>query len=98
MPGFAVLSCTPCKVHCFLGNKGTCVLVTATAFPPSRLLSRPTALRNLLSFGMPDRDIIEGGPPKEISEAFDKFFKEKIIRTKKACAEARKEMGWAPRL
>ena len=61
------------------------------------ILSRPTALRNLLSFGMPDRDIIEGGPPKEISEAFDKFFKEKIIRTKKACAEARKEMGWAPR-
>ena len=61
------------------------------------ILSRPTSLRNLLSFGLPDRKIIEGGPPEEISAAFDKFFTDKIAYTKEACARARKAMGWPAR-
>ena len=46
---------------------------------------------------MPDRDIIEGGPPEEISEAFQKTFADKIKKTKKACIKARAEMGWPAR-
>ena len=61
------------------------------------ILSRPTALKNLLSFGLPDRRIIEGGPPEEITHAFDRFFRQKILDTKKACVRARAEMGWRSR-
>ena len=60
-------------------------------------LSRPRALSKLLSFGEPDRDIIEGGPPEEIVAAFKEFFEEKIPATKKAAARARKAMGWPTR-
>ena len=60
-------------------------------------LSRPTGLANLLSFGLPNRDIIEGGPPEAITAAMDKFFTKKITATKAACARAREEMGWDPR-
>ena len=61
------------------------------------ILSRPTGLANLLSFGLPNRDIIEGGPPEEVTLAFNKFFAQKITDTKAACARARAAMGWAPR-
>ena len=61
------------------------------------ILSRPTGLGNLLSFGLPTRDIIEGGPPEDITLAWDKFFTQKIKYTKAACVRARAEMGWAPR-
>ena len=62
-----------------------------------QILSRPTALKQLLSFGLPRRDIIEGGPPEDITEAFDKFFAQKIAQTKTACAKARQEMRWPSR-
>ena len=61
------------------------------------IFSRPTALANLLSFGLPNRDIIEGGPPEEVTLAFNKFFAKKIIDTKAACVRARVALGWAPR-
>ena len=61
------------------------------------ILSRPTGLAYLLSFGLPSRDIIEGGPPDEITASFKKFFTKKIADTKAACARAREDMGWAPR-
>ena len=38
-------------------------------------LSRPRSLSKLLSFGEPDRDIIEGGPPEEIVAAFKQFLR-----------------------
>ena len=60
-------------------------------------LSRPRSLSRLLSHGMPDRSIIEGGPPKSITDAFEELFSEKIVATKLACAQARAEMGWPPR-
>ena len=62
-----------------------------------QILSRPTSLKHLLSFGLPRRDIIEGGPPEDITEAFDKFFAQTIVQTKAACAKARQEMRWPPR-
>ena len=60
-------------------------------------LSRPTCFNNLLSHGLPDREIIESGPPAKITKAFDELFTAKIATTKIACARARKEMGWPVR-
>ena len=59
-------------------------------------LSRPRRLSRLLCRSMPDRDIIEGGPPESITKAFDKLFTAKIKSTNVACARARREMGWPP--
>ena len=60
-------------------------------------LSRPRCFNNLLSHGLPDRNIIESGPPEEITEAFDELFTAKIAATKIACAKARAELGWPAR-
>ena len=60
-------------------------------------LSRPRSLSKFLSHGLPDRNIIEGGPPDSIADAFQKMFAEKIAKTKVACAKARAEMGWPAR-
>lgn len=57
-------------------------------------LSRPRSLSRLLSHGLPDRDIIEGGPPTDIANAFEELFSQKIAATKQVCARARAEMGW----
>jgi hypothetical protein len=51
-------------------------------------LSRPRCFNNLLSHGLPDRKIIESGPPEEIAKAFDELFTTKIAATKIACAKA----------
>jgi hypothetical protein len=60
-------------------------------------LSRPRSFSRLLSHGLPDRAIIEGGPPESITEAFQELFTEKIASTRLACARARADMGWLPR-
>ena len=60
-------------------------------------LSRPRAFANMLSHGLPEREIIESGPPESITKTFDEFFKEKITATKRACVDARAAMGWPPR-
>ena len=60
-------------------------------------LSRPRGFSRLLSHGLPDRDVIEGGPPEEITSAFEELFSKKIDATKRACARARAEMGWPAR-
>ena len=62
------------------------------------ILSRPRTLANLLSFGLPSRKILEAGPPKAITEAFQRVFGDKIGKTKEACAEARRELGWPARI
>ena len=61
-------------------------------------LSRPRCFDDLLSHGLPDRDVIEGGPPADIIEAFDELFTAKIAATKIACAKARAALGWPARL
>ena len=60
-------------------------------------LSRPRSLSRLLSHGMPDRNIIESGPPESITDAFEELFIDKIAATKLACAQARADMGWPAR-
>ena len=60
-------------------------------------LSRPRSFSQLLSHGLPDRRIIEGRPPENITEAYKELFSKKILATKEACASARKEMGWPAR-
>ena len=60
-------------------------------------LSRPRSFGQLLSHGLPDRDVIEGGPPESISNAFEELFSQKIAATKQACARARARMRWPPR-
>jgi len=52
----------------------------------------------LLCHGVPDRQIIEGGPPESIVNAFKEFFESKIAATKLACERARVELGWPPRM
>ena len=60
-------------------------------------LSRPRSFKNLLSHGLPDRNIIEGGPPKTINDAVQDMFGAKIVKTRLACVQARAEMGWRAR-
>ena len=60
-------------------------------------LSRPRSFGQLLSHGLPDRSIIEGGPPEQIAKAFAELFTEKIAATKVACKKARAELKWPAR-
>ena len=60
-------------------------------------LSRPRRFKNLLSHGLPSRELIEGGPPEEIAAALDELFVKKIAATKIACASARKQLKWPAR-
>ena len=46
---------------------------------------------------LPEREVIESGPPEEIAKAFQELFADKIAKTKIACAKAREEMGWPSR-
>jgi len=43
------------------------------------MLSRPQSLETLLSFGLPDRDVLEGGPPQELLDVLDNLFGQKIL-------------------
>jgi hypothetical protein len=60
-------------------------------------LSRPRGFSRLLCHGLPDRNIIEGGPPKSITDAFDELFSKKVASTKLASASARALLKWPPR-
>ena len=62
-----------------------------------RELAATSDFDQLLSNGLPDRSIIESGPPEEIAKAFEQLFADKIAATKIACAEARQAMGWPAR-
>ena len=97
-----------CTLHGVQGKTaGPCFIVHWT-YPPGLSkeslwlayyvsLSRTRSFSKLLSHGLPEREIIEGGPPEEIVKAFNELFTNKIASTKVACAEARKEMGWPAR-
>ena len=60
-------------------------------------LSRARSFGQLLSHGLPDRSIIESGPPEQISKAFDELFAGKIANTKIGCVKARQALGWPAR-
>ena len=61
------------------------------------ILSRPRRLTSLLSHGLPDRAVLEGGPPASISDAFQGLFAEKIRKTNLACQAARRRLKWPQR-
>ena len=61
------------------------------------ILSRPRGLANLLSHGLPDRAVLEGGPPASISDAYQGLFAEKIRQTNLACQAARRRLKWPQR-
>ena len=58
------------------------------------ILSRPRRLSCLRSYGLPDREILEQGPPPAITEAFNTLFEAKIASTKEECRKAREVLGW----
>ena len=60
-------------------------------------LSRPRGFSRLLCHSLPDREIIEGGPPEGITNAFQELFESKTADTKLAAVRARTEMGWPMR-
>ena len=62
------------------------------------ILSRPTSLENLVSNGLPDRNILEAGPPEELLQTFDRLFGDKIKKSKEAAIEARRTLGWPSRI
>ena len=41
------------------------------------MLSRPRSLQNLISFGLPERSLLEGGPPADLVECLDEAKKKK---------------------
>ena len=61
------------------------------------ILSRVRRLEDLLSFGLPQRAVLEGEPPEALVESHKHFFEEKIEATKLACRAAREKLGWPPR-
>ena len=97
-----------CTLHGVQGKTGDPGFIAHWTFPVGLsavslwlayyvILSRPRGFSRLLSHGLPDRNIIEGGPPESIATALDEMFSKKIAATKVACARAREEMGWPPR-
>ena len=98
-----------CTLHGVQGKTADPGFIVHWTFPPGLLkeskwlayyvsLSRPRSFGQLLSHGLPEREVIESGPPEEIAKAFQELFSEKIARTKLACAQARQEMGWPARV
>ena len=61
------------------------------------MLSRHQSLETLLSFGLPDRNVLEGGPPQELFDAVDNLLGQKILDSKVRAALARKALGWPAR-
>jgi len=58
------------------------------------LLSRVRSLAALISHGLPNRDILEAGPPEEYMAELANLFEEKIAATRAACEVARRELRW----
>ena len=64
------------------------------------MLSRPRSLATLRSHGLGQhiREIIEGGPPKELVDSFDMLFSEKIQKTKIYAEKLAEHYGLLPSL
>ena len=103
-----VLPPKQCTLHGVQGKTADPGFIVHWRFPPGLKketlwlayyvsLSRPRSFAQLLSHGLPDRSVIESGPPEEIANAFEEFFANKIAATKIACANARKDLGWPAR-
>ena len=97
-----------CTLHGVQGKTADPGFITHWKFPKSLpkdsiwlayyvSLSRPRSFSRFLCHGLPDRDIIEGGPPEALTTAFEEFFQAKIAATSAASAAARAELGWTRR-
>ena len=58
------------------------------------MLSRARSLDVLRSIGLPDREILEGGPPAELTATETKLFHDRIVTTRLAVLAARLYLGW----
>ena len=58
------------------------------------MMSRPPSFSAMLSFGLPDRTVIEGGPPSALTNSQAQLWHHKIELTKAKVAEARRTLGW----
>lgn len=60
------------------------------------MLSRVRSLQTLRTVGLTEKifQIIESGPPKELTDAFDSLFADKARETKSKAQEARAGLGW----
>ena len=94
-----------CTLHGVQGKTADPGFIVHWTFPPGLSeeskwlayyvsLSRPRSFSKLLSHGLPEREIIEAGPPEDIVKVFKELSTDKIASTKIACAKARKELGW----
>ena len=61
------------------------------------MLSRPPSLSQLLSHGLPRRELLERGPPENLQSELTELLYSKIPRTRDACAVARTALGWPAR-
>ena len=97
-----------CTLHGVQGKTADPGFIVHWSYPPALSkesrwlatyvsLSRPRSFKNLLSHGLPDRELIESGPPADIAKAFKTLFETKIAKTKIACKKAREKMNWPPR-
>eukprot|EP00812_Abedinium_dasypus_P007843 NODE_1_length_8589_cov_4.556480.p1 GENE.NODE_1_length_8589_cov_4.556480~~NODE_1_length_8589_cov_4.556480.p1 ORF type:complete len:2586 (+),score=446.46 NODE_1_length_8589_cov_4.556480:571-8328(+) len=105
---FPLLPRKQCTFHGVQGNTAEPGFIAHWSFPKGLSkesvwlahyvgLSRPRSLATLLCHSLPDRGIIEGGPPETISKALDELFARRVEATQAACANARRELGWPPR-
>ena len=60
-------------------------------------LSRPRSVGQMLSHGLPSREVIEGGPPEAWLAELDTLFGDKTEKTKRELAKARAALGWPAR-
>ena len=58
------------------------------------ILSRQRSLKDLVSYGLPDRSVLEGGPPEKTIEVFGRLFAEKIKKCNSLFTE--KHSNWSP--
>ena len=97
-----------CSLHGIQGKTADPGFIVHWTFPPGLSdeskwlayyvsLSRPRKFANLLSHGLPEREILEGGPPEDIANALKELFADKIATTKVAMAKARKALKWPVR-
>ena len=97
-----------CALHGVQGKTAEPGFIVHWTFPPRLAkeskwlayyvsLSRPRSFSKMLSHGLPEREVIESGPPESIAAAFKELFEDKIAATKVACAKAREELGWPAR-
>jgi len=105
---FPLLPKKQCTLHGVQGQTAEPGIIAHWSFPKGLskesvwlayyvTLSRPRSLATLLCHSMPDRGMIEGGPPETISKALEELVVRKIDTTRIASANARRELGWPPR-